>query len=106
VALGSNPQTPSAVVGVAVLEGNEDNCFNALIDAQNGYAYYGTDYPAHLVKVALGASNTPPYRVGSVLIDETGILAEGCWILRMAMDVSKWVPAWSKSGWARVMRHR
>lgn len=82
VALGSNPQMPTTVAGVAVLEGNEDNTFNALIDAQNGYAYYGTDFPGHVVKVALGASNTPPYRVGSVLIDENWNV--GCRVLDVA----------------------
>ena len=28
------------------------------------------DFPGHLVKLALGGSNAPPYRVGSVLVDK------------------------------------
>jgi hypothetical protein len=77
VALGHDRQTPPVVVGAAVLQGNEDNPFNALIDSQNGYAYYGTDFPGHVVKVALGVSNAPPYRVGSVPIDENWNVGTG-----------------------------
>ncbi len=69
VALGTNPQTPPAVVGAAVLEPEEDNTFNAVMDPQGGCAYFGTDFPGHVVKIALGNSNEPPYRVGSVLLD-------------------------------------
>lgn len=68
VALSDNPQTPPVVVGVATFEGEEDNAFNSVIDAQNGYAYFCAD--GYLVKAALGSSNTPPYRVGSVLVSE------------------------------------
>ncbi len=70
VSLGNDAGALAAVVGVAVLEGEEDRVFHSVIDARHGYAYLGTDFPAHLVKVALGGSNTPPYRVGSVLIDK------------------------------------
>jgi hypothetical protein len=70
VSPGNGSKALPTVVGVAVLEGEEDKTFHSVIDARNGYAYFGTDFPGHLVKVALGDSNTPPYRVGSVLIDK------------------------------------
>ena len=86
VALGNDPQTPPTVVGAAVLEGEEDKPFNSVIDARAGYAYFGTDFPGHLVKVALGNSNTPPYRVGSVLIDPAWNLGAG--VLDVARGVA------------------
>jgi len=70
VALGGDSPKPAIIVGAAVLEGDEDKPFNSVIDTLHGYAYFGTDFPSHLVKVALGQSNTPPYRVGSVPVDE------------------------------------
>ncbi len=77
VALGNDPRTPPVVVGAAVLEGEEDKSFSSVMDSRGGYAYFGTDSPGHLVKVALGDSNTPPYRVGSVLIDPEWNLGAG-----------------------------
>jgi hypothetical protein len=77
VALGNDSQSPSTVVGAAVLEGEEDKPFHSVIDPQRGYAYFGTTFPGHLVKVALGSSNTPPYRVGSVLIEENWNVGAG-----------------------------
>jgi hypothetical protein len=53
------------------LEPQENNCFNASIDTPAGYAYFGTEYPGRIVKVALGSGNESPLRVGSVLLDET-----------------------------------
>lgn len=57
------------VVGALVLEPEEDNSFNAAIDAEAGYGYFGTDYPGKIVKVALGKDSKPPSRIGSILID-------------------------------------
>ena len=86
VALGNDPQTPPTVVGAAVLEGEEDKPFSSVMDSRGGYAYFGTDFPGHLVKVALGNSNTPPYRVGSVLIDPAWNLGAG--VLDIARGVA------------------
>jgi hypothetical protein len=77
VALGADPRTPPQVVGVAVLEGNEDNPFNNFGGAQAGHGYFGTTFPAQLVKVAFGESNAPPYRVSSVMIDPDENIGSG-----------------------------
>jgi hypothetical protein len=77
VSPGNDSKGLPTVVGVAVLEGEEDRTFHSVIDAHNGYAYFGTDFPGHIVKVALGGRNTPPYRVGSVLIDKDWNLGAG-----------------------------
>ncbi len=59
-----------AVIGALVLEPEEDNPFYCAMDERAGYAYFGTDYPGELVKVALGRGAEPPTRIGSVLLDE------------------------------------
>ncbi len=70
VALNADPKKPPTVVGAAVLEPEEDKTFDGVIDPQDGHAYFGTDFPGHVVKIALGARNEPPYRVGSVLLNK------------------------------------
>ena len=40
------------------------------MDERGGYAYFATDFPGKLVKVALGTGAEPPTRIGSVLLDE------------------------------------
>jgi hypothetical protein len=77
VALNGGSANPPTVVGVAVLEGDEDKPFSSTIDVKNGYAYFGTDYPGHLVKVALGSGNGPPYRVSSLAIDKEWNVGRG-----------------------------
>lgn len=69
VAPGNGPKTSPSIIGAAVLEPEEDNTFRGVIDDQGGFAYFGTSFPGHVVKIALGAGNEPPYRVGSILLD-------------------------------------
>jgi hypothetical protein len=63
---GSGP----AIVGALVLEPEEDRPFYSAIDEKGGYAYFGTDFPGKIVKVALGNGAEPPSRIGSVLLDQ------------------------------------
>lgn len=69
IAPGDGLRKLPAVVGAVVLEPNENNAFYGVIDLPGQCAYLGTDYPGHVVKIALGTGNEPPYRVGSVLLD-------------------------------------
>src|SRR6185503_7605224 len=70
IALGPAAETPPSVVGAVGLEARENNTFYAAADLPGRCALFATDYPGHLVKVALGAGAEPPYRVGSILLDE------------------------------------
>ncbi|MBW7937996.1 MAG: hypothetical protein H3C63_03970, partial [Candidatus Omnitrophica bacterium] len=48
----------------------EPNLLSSVIDAANGYAYFGTGAsPGRVVKVALGNGNNPPTRVASLTLD-------------------------------------
>jgi hypothetical protein len=69
IAPGDGLRKLPAVVGAVVLEPNENNAFYGAVDPPGQCAYLGTDFPGHVVKIALGAGNEPPYRVGSVLLD-------------------------------------
>jgi len=70
VDLADKTSNGPAVIGALVLEPEEDNPFYCAMDEQAGYAYFGTDFPGKLVKVALGTGAEPPTRIGSVLLDE------------------------------------
>jgi hypothetical protein len=60
-----------------VLEPEEDRPFESAIDEPNGYAYFGTDFPGKIIKIALGNGAEPPSRVGSVLLDEQNNVRAG-----------------------------
>jgi len=48
----------------------------AVIDAANGYAYFGScSNPGAVVKVALGTGNSTPIRVGSVLLNSMSLIS-------------------------------
>ncbi len=66
-----NPGTESELLRQAALtlESGEDSVVSAVIDAANGYAYFGTNtFPGQVVKVALGAGAAPPTRVGALTL--------------------------------------
>ncbi len=58
-------------VGAVSLNYGEDVLTSAVIDASAGYAYFGTYYPnpGRVIKVALGAGDTPPTRVGAITLN-------------------------------------
>jgi hypothetical protein len=72
----ASPSGPP-VVGVLVLEPEEDKPFDCVIDEKNGYAYFATSFPGKIVKVALGSDAAPPSRIGSVLLDENNNAGAG-----------------------------
>jgi len=66
LSLGTGSSLPQ-VVGSVTLATNELYLYAGVIDAINGYAYWGTnDVPGSVVKVALGSGSSDPFRVGSV----------------------------------------
>ncbi|PKO18784.1 hypothetical protein CVU37_05245 [candidate division BRC1 bacterium HGW-BRC1-1] len=66
VALGTGANAPTRV-GAVTLTTGERHLRCAVIDAPNGYAYFGTyTSPGRVVKVALGAGAAWPTRVGAV----------------------------------------
>jgi hypothetical protein len=75
VALGAGGAPPS-LVGTLTLNASDGALVAAAIDPLNGYAYYaGTHYNAQfvitsedIVKVALGAGNAAPTRIGAIAI--------------------------------------
>jgi hypothetical protein len=69
VALGGSSADAPKVVGAVVLEPEEDECFYGTLESGGGYAYFNAKY-GRVVKIALGAGNAAPRRVGSVLLDE------------------------------------
>jgi len=72
VALGSGSNLPTRV-GAVTLEAGEVLLGCAVIDAANGYAYFGGsrvfEVPSSVVKVALGRGSNPPMRIGAVNLD-------------------------------------
>lgn len=68
VALGTSNLPPTRL-GSLFLAAGEDSVSCGVIDAVNGYAYFGTDtYPGKVVKVALGNGCTYPTRVGTLTL--------------------------------------
>jgi hypothetical protein len=54
----------------AALRTGENSLNCAVVDATNGYAYFGTrSIPGIVVKVALGAGAAPPTRVGALMLN-------------------------------------
>ena len=70
VALGTGTATPVRV-GFVTLNAGENSAQCAVIDTANGYAYFGTGGTSTgtIVKVALGAGDAPPTRVGAVTLN-------------------------------------
>ena len=70
VALGAGDAAPTRV-GAVTLNSDERALRSAVIDLANRYAYFGTAVvpPGKVVKVALGAGNNPPTRVGAVTLN-------------------------------------
>jgi hypothetical protein len=69
VALGNGSVAPSRVGAVTLADG-ERNLGSAVIDAANGFAYFGTlTTPGRVVKIALGTGSDPPSRVGAVTLE-------------------------------------
>lgn len=66
VALGEGDGPPQRI-GAVTLNADEHNLRSAVIDPANGYGYFGTavNPPGKVVKVALGAGNAPPVRIGA-----------------------------------------
>ncbi|MDX2177510.1 MAG: hypothetical protein SF028_13680 [Candidatus Sumerlaeia bacterium] len=61
---------PMSRVAGENLQFSEASLYSGVIDAANGYAYFGTGgYPATVVKVALGSGGAPPVRVGAVRLN-------------------------------------
>src|SRR5262249_15922939 len=56
------------IIGVLTLPEDEYGLRGALIDPQNGYAWF-TSHNGYLVKIALGAQDQPPTRLGSLKLD-------------------------------------
>lgn len=69
IALGAGNAPPTRV-GALTLNTGENDIRSAVVDAAAGYAYFGvsTSPNGSVVKVALGAGNAPPTRVGAVLL--------------------------------------
>ena len=67
----TNYQIPSfSRVGAVPAVPDESNPQCTLIDSIHGYAYFGTyTSPGAVIKVALGAGNTPPTRIGTLTLD-------------------------------------
>jgi|GEM_PF-3681223 len=70
VALGSRTSTPTRV-GAVTLQGIEESDLRcAVIDPEEGYAYFGSYYfAASVIKIALGVGAAPPTRIGSIMLD-------------------------------------
>jgi len=69
VAFDGTNRAPRRVASL-ILPAGEDSPFTAVIDANAGYAYFGTDTsPGRVIKVSLGGSNAPPARVGAVTLN-------------------------------------
>lgn len=69
VALGSGVAPPTRV-GSVQLELGEKELISAVIDTDNGYAYFGTrTSPGRVVKVALGSGSNLPMRVGALTLE-------------------------------------
>ena len=70
---GNNPVR----IGATVADPGDHNLGSAVIDPVRGFAYfgtYGTDDPAHVIKVALGATGQAPARIGQQLLAPGQIL--------------------------------
>ncbi|MBK7496679.1 MAG: hypothetical protein IPI28_15285, partial [Candidatus Omnitrophica bacterium] len=79
VALGAGSDPPTRV-GAVTLGPGEYNLKAAGIDTRAGFAYFGSytvAIPGRVAKVALGAGNNPPTRVGGIVLnnDENKIAA-------------------------------
>jgi hypothetical protein len=69
VALGSGAAAPTRT-GAVTLNTGENTLRSGVIDAANGYAYFGTSTsPGQVVKVALGSGAATPTRTGAVTLD-------------------------------------
>ena len=61
-----NPARAFDQVGLAELNSGENRLLCGVIDVPNGYAYFGTySTPGSIIKIALGAGNADPTRLGS-----------------------------------------
>lgn len=70
VALGDGTSPPTRV-GTATMAQGEAFLDAAVIDAENGYAYFGTlTQPGRVIKVALGAGDAPPMRLGALTLEQ------------------------------------
>jgi len=71
VALGAGTAAPARVASLT-LNPDEDDLACAVIDTANGHAYFGADTMAPLtgqvIKVALGAGDAPPTRLGALVL--------------------------------------
>ncbi|MCK6496786.1 hypothetical protein L6Q85_11065 [bacterium] len=70
--VGTPDYPPSLMkrIGAAYGDFNDSYLICSVIDAVNGYAYFGTgSSPGVVVKVALGTGSNPPIRVGGITLD-------------------------------------
>ena len=68
-------QAPPSLLSSATLEIGEDCMQTAVIDADNGYAYFATGSlarPWKVVKVELGSGTSAPVRIGALTVNEGG----------------------------------
>jgi len=72
VALGEG-DAPPVFLGAISLENGESWLQAAAIDPEGGHAYFGTGLgsPARIVKIALGAGDALPTRVGALVMEST-----------------------------------
>jgi hypothetical protein len=69
VALGDGDNLPTRV-GSLVLPSGEERLVSAVIDPDNGHAFFGTlTDPAQVIKVALGTGTDAPTRVGVITLE-------------------------------------
>lgn len=69
VALGSGSDLPTRI-GAATFNLGDSGVESAVLDADGGFAYFGTgSTPGTVVKVALGAGNNPPAKVSSLTLN-------------------------------------
>jgi len=78
IALGAGDDPPTRV-GALTLNVGENNLRAGVIDAANGYAYFGAyTNPGQVIKVALGSGDALPTRIGAVTLNEgEGRIASG-----------------------------
>ncbi len=70
VRLEDGDTTPTRIGSIDLVVNQERELYCAVIDPNNGYAYFGTfTSPGRVVKVSLGSGSSLPTRVGAVVLD-------------------------------------
>ncbi len=80
VSLGDSVVEWPTRVGAVTLESGENYLSCAVIDTENGHAYFGTyTNPGRVVKIALGDGDNPPTRLGAATMEYSRYIPDLGW---------------------------